>query len=415
MFLTLGLNHQTAPLALREKVAFTKERLPEALSALNSVVQKEEVALLSTCNRTEIYAKSVNLERILNWFNQYFGMHPRDLEPHLYFFSDEKAVQHLLRVACGLDSMVLGEPQILGQLKEAYQLALTRGVLGKNLTKLFQFSFRTAKKVRSQTEIGRHPVSVAYAAVKLATQIFSQVNDSKILVIGAGETIELVLKHFKNLEIDNVMVANRSLKRATELAQNFGGDTFLLPQLPEYLPKADIIISSTASDHPLIDFQMAQKAFDQGRRKPVLMVDLAVPRDIDPKVNALEDVFLYAVDDLQNIVLDNQQAREEQAKLAEEIVAQEAKAYIKWVETQALSQWVCDFRSYGHRQKDQEVTRALDRLHSGHSPEEVIEELAHRLSQKLLHRPTTWLKKPVFPHLEVMLDLCPKKGLNQKK
>ncbi len=391
----LGLNHTTAPVSVREKLAFPNERLGELLRNLVSLPGIKEAAILSTCNRTELYCHTQAPDRriLVDWLAQTQNLAADEIEPYLYLHTDKETIRHLFRVACGLDSMVLGEPQILGQMKSAYQTARQAGALDKILSRLFQHTFSAAKKVRTDTAIGSSAVSVAFAAVRLSQQIFDDLSRQTALLIGAGETIELTAQHLHQQGIGRMIVANRTFDRAHTLASQVGGYAIALRELPEHLHEADIIVSSTASQLPILGKGAIERAVRQRRHKPVFMVDLAVPRDIEPEVEQLEDVYLYTVDDLQDIVEENRQARREAALLAEEIIAMEVEHFLAWLRSQGATDTIKALRSQADSLREEALSRARRALGRGATPEEALELLAHTLTGKLLHIPSVQLKE----------------------
>ncbi len=391
----LGLNHMTAPVSVREKLAFPSERLGELLRHLVSLPGIEEAAILSTCNRTELYCHTQETDRriLIEWLAHTQKLDAGEIEPYLYLHTDKETIRHLFRVACGLDSMILGEPQILGQMKDAYQTARRAGALDKILSRLFQHTFSAAKKVRTDTAIGSSAVSVAFAAVRLSQQIFDDLTRQTALLIGAGETIELTAQHLHQQGIGRMIVANRTFDRAHMLAAQFGGYAIALRELPEHLHEADIIVSSTASQLPILGKGAIERAVRQRRHKPVFMVDLAVPRDIEPEVEQLEDVYLYTVDDLRDIVEENRQARREAALLAEEIIAMEVEHFLAWLRSQGATDTIKAMRSQAESLSEEALTRAKRALSRGATPEDALEFLAHTLTHKLLHIPSVQLKE----------------------
>ncbi|GAB6068772.1 glutamyl-tRNA reductase [Methylothermus subterraneus] len=393
--LALGLNHTTAPLAVRERLAFPAHRLGESLQDLLTLPGLREAAILSTCNRTELYCTTELPDRrvLTEWLANTHNLPADAFAACLYVHTDAALVRHLLRVACGLDSMVLGEPQILGQLKAAYRAALQAGALGKTLNRLFQHAFSVAKKVRSNTAIGASPVSVAFVAVRLAQQIFANLNQQTALLIGAGETIELTARHLHQQGLKRLIIANRTFAKAQALAWQFGGQAIALHELPEYLPEADIVVSSTASPLPILGKGAIERAIQKRRHKPIFMVDLAVPRDIEPEVDHLEDVYLYTIDDLQNIVEENRKNRQEAALKAEEIIAREVEQFFAWLRAQSASATICAVRAQGERLREEALQRARRALRKGIPPEQALELLAYTLTNKLLHLPSVQLKK----------------------
>ena len=331
----LGINHKTAPVALREKVAFTPDSLVSALASLKQIDGIEESVIVSTCNRTEVYVKGAGeAALLLDWLSAFHDVKREDIEQNSYLYQQEDAVKHVMRVASGLDSLILGEPQILGQIKQAFSDAKHSGTVGAEFERLFQHTFSVAKKVRSETEIGANAVSVAFAAVQLAKHIFSALPKRSVLLVGAGETIELVAQHLKEQGVQRLAVANRTVARAENLAANLGADVLTLSQLPEHLHDFDIVISSTASQLPLIGKGMVEKALKQRRNMPMFLVDLAVPRDIESQVNELGDAYLYTVDDLQHIVEQNLASREMAAQDAEKIIDDQASVFLSWKQAQ---------------------------------------------------------------------------------
>jgi glutamyl-tRNA reductase len=387
--LIVGVNHKTAPVAIREKVSFAPDRLPQALLSAHQVVQ--ESLILSTCNRTEIYAASNRqqpVDEVIGWLAHWHNMPAEQLRPYLYIYQQDEAVKHALRVACGLDSLVLGEPQILGQLKTALQTASDSSVTGNHLNRLMQHAFSTAKKVRTQTSIGANPISVAFAAVNLAKQIFSQLEKQTALLIGAGETIELVGKHLATNKIGKILVANRSVDKAQKLAAEYGGKGIGLPELADYLPQADIVISSTASPVPILGKGTVERALKIRKHRPMFMVDIAVPRDIEPEVAALDDVYLYTVDDLQSVIEENLQSRRVAAEQAERMVEDEVDNFMGWLRAQDHMDTIRQYRARTEALRLEVLTKAESLLHNGKSAEEVLQFLAHTLVNKLSHDAT---------------------------
>jgi glutamyl-tRNA reductase len=393
--LALGFNHVTAPIELRERVAFPTHQLPDALRALRESLRLEEVAILSTCNRTELYcwAPDTDPGAILDWVSSYHHMDRARLSQSAYLHHDQAAVRHTMRVAAGLDSMVLGEPQILGQVKDAWDIARDTGTLGPELDRLSQHTLSTAKRVRTDTDIGRHPVSVAYAAVSLAQSIFTKLGDARALLLGAGDTIELVAEHLRQAGVHRMTIANRTYARARNLAERFGAEAILLSDVSAALPQADIIIASTAADLPILGKGMVESALKARRRRPMFMVDIAVPRDIEPQVGQLDDVFLYTVDDLADIIAENRRAREHAAQDAEQIIEQGVSAYLRDVRARAASETVRAYRSLAEAQAEEELERALKRLRAGESPEAVLQRFSRSLTNKLTHLPTARLRE----------------------
>ncbi|MEQ5808292.1 glutamyl-tRNA reductase [Alteromonas sp. NFXS44] len=389
----LGINHKTAPVALREKVAFTPDSLVSALASLKQIDGIEESVIVSTCNRTEVYAKGAGeAALLLDWLSAFHDVKREDIEQNSYLYQQEDAVKHVMRVASGLDSLILGEPQILGQIKQAFSDAKHSGTVGAEFERLFQHTFSVAKKVRSETEIGANAVSVAFAAVQLAKHIFSALPKRSVLLVGAGETIELVAQHLKEQGVQRLAVANRTVARAENLAANLGADVLTLSQLPEHLHDFDIVISSTASQLPLIGKGMVEKALKQRRNMPMFLVDLAVPRDIESQVNELGDAYLYTVDDLQHIVEQNLASREMAAQDAEKIIDDQASVFLSWKQAQHSIDLVRQYRQKGIASRDELVARAMNQLSEGRNAEDVVQELAYKLTNALMHGPTRVLR-----------------------
>ncbi|MGO0306269.1 glutamyl-tRNA reductase [Endozoicomonas acroporae] len=400
-YITAGINHRTAPITLREQVAFSAEQLSDALQSARIQTGIEEIAILSTCNRTEIYcaihssgAETVRqcYDKLIDWLSGYHQTNGKLLSEHSYLFHDEQAVRHLMRVACGLDSMVLGEPQILGQLKSAYASAQEAETTGPGLNRLFQHSFTTAKQIRTETAINAQPVSVAYAATGLAKQIFSDLSENTALLIGAGETIELTARHLCQQGVANIIVANRTLERARRLTDMFGGKAVLLSDLPHILHESDIVISSTASPVPVLGKGTVEKALKQRKHNPMFMVDIAVPRDIEPEVSDLADVFLYTVDDLQDAIEDNLQQRKNAAQQAERIIEADTFEFMTRLRALDAVSLLRNYRQSTEAIRDLELEKALQWLARGVSPEEVLQQFARSLTNKLMHHPSVQLK-----------------------
>ncbi len=393
----VGINHKTAPVAVREKISFNPDRLSVALKEMLSVVQCREVAILSTCNRTELYIVQegdvkITQERLVQWLESYHNVPASIILPSLYWHQDQQAVNHMMRVACGLDSLVLGEPQILGQMKQAYSQAKAAGSMALVMDRLFQRTFGVAKQVRTETEIGASAVSVAFASVNLAKHIFASLNKTKVLLVGAGETIELVAKHLYENNVGKITVANRTIERATKMAKQIGAEVITLAQIPEHMSQADIVISSTGSTLPIIGKGMVEKALTKRRHQPIFMVDLAVPRDIEEQVGDLDDVFLYTVDDLQSIIAQNLENRRKAAVEAESIVNKQSGSFMSWLRGLNTQDTVINFRKQSLNERDQLLEKALIQLKNGKNPEAVVGELATKLTNKFMHAPTSALQ-----------------------
>ena len=388
----LGLNHQTAPLALRERVVFHVERLRDALGEIKGSLARE-AAILSTCNRTELYLDVEEPAAAAQWLARYHRLAPGELAPYLYTHPAERAVRHAFRVASGLDSMVLGEPQILGQMKEAVRTAESAGTLGAVLHKLFQRSFAVAKEVRSTTQVGATSVSMAAAAVKLAARIFPSLKDQGVLLIGAGEMIELCATHFAAQGPARLTVANRTLERAQKLAHRFNGQAIELKDLARHLHEHDIVVSCTASSLPILGKGLVERALRARRRRPMFMVDLAVPRDIEQEAGELDDVFLYTVDDLGEIVSANLDTRRAAVVQAEAIIDTQVGQFMDWMQLRDSVPLIRQLRDQAEEMRRQELDRALRALARGDDPAAVLDALSQGLTNKLLHAPTQALKK----------------------
>jgi glutamyl-tRNA reductase len=390
-----GVNHQSAPVSMRERIVFGPDELPRALSELHGCQGVEEAAILSTCNRTDLYLglQAGDDAAVRKWFKSYHGLSGKELDRHMYIHQADGAVRHVMRVASGLDSLVLGEPQILGQLKLAYGAARNSGTVGTMLGKLFQQAFFVAKRVRTDTAIGSSPVSVAFAAVALARQILGDLSRHTALLIGAGETIELAARHLSGNGLGRMVIANRTLENAHRLATEFGGYAIELSEIGTHLAEADIVIASTGSQQSILGVEDVRRAMKTRRRHPVFMVDIAVPLDIDPAVGDLEDVYLYTVDDLHEVIEENRRSREEAARQAEEIIDQHVGRFMGWLGTREVRAIIRDFRGGAENTRDQMLDQARRRLAAGQPPDEVMQYLAHTLTNKLLHAPTVQIRR----------------------
>ncbi len=394
--LAYGLNYRTAHVDLRERIAFPEERLPPALQKIVSDISGvAEAAIISTCNRTELYcAADPAAEReIQEWLSDHRPVSRNELADSSYVYWDRDAARHLMRVASGLDSQVLGEPQILGQVKSAYDVARHCGTLGPELSLLHQVSLRTAKQVRTQTELGRNPISVAYAAVSLALQIFSNLSSKNALLVGAGETINLVADHLHGQGIGNLAIANRTLANAELLAAKYDGYAMQLTDIAQALPGYDIVIASTGSTLPVIGKGAVEAAVKQRKRRPIFMVDIAVPRDIEAEVGELPDVYLYSIDDLGSIIETNMAQRREAAQHAEVFVDQGAKRYVEERRLKQDQSVLKDLRDNAQRISKEELAKAQKDLERGVPAEEVMQKLANSLTNKLMHAPTVGIRK----------------------
>ncbi len=393
--LALGLNHKTAPIDIRERITFGPDIIAGALRSLTDHPGVDEAAILSTCNRTEIYCVMTTPaeEPVRSWLGGFHGVGRDRVAPYLYTHVNNQAVRHLLQVASGLDSMVLGEPQILGQVKTAFQTACDCGTVGKLLGRLFQHSFSVAKQVRTDTAIGSSPVSVAFAAVSLARQIFSDLTAQTALLIGAGETIELAARHLRQHQLGRIIVANRTIERAHSLAEQFNGFAIGLTEIVDHLPEADIVISSTASPLPILGKGAVERALKKRKHRPIFMVDIAVPRDIEPEVGQLSDVYLYTVDDLQGVVDEGLRSRQQAAEQATEIIDVHTEEFMSWLRSLDAVGLIQDYRRRAEAARDEVLARALRQIECGKPPADVLGYLAHTLTNKLLHIPSTRLRQ----------------------
>jgi glutamyl-tRNA reductase len=407
MYLTvLGINHRTAPVEIRGQVAFTADQLGRALVELRSLSGVHEAAILSTCNRTELYCtrEGSSPDELSDWLCRFHQLDSELLQPHLYCYEEAEAVRHVLRVASGLDSMVLGEPQILGQMKASYQQAMKSGSIDTLINRLYQHTFSVAKQVRTDTAIGASPVSVAFAAVSLARQIFGDMENHCALLIGAGETIELTARHLHERGTGKLIIANRTVSRAHELAAQFDGYGIGLDEIPAHLAEADVIISSTGSPDTLLDKAMMQAALKKRKHRPVLMVDIAVPADINVDVAELDDVYLYTVDDLKQVIEEGQRSRQEAAQEAEEIIDTQVEHFMSWVRSLDAVPTLCAYRDHAEQLGRSELERARHQIENGVAPEEVMETLTRNLVRKLTHEPTINLRSAIADGDTGLLD-----------
>jgi len=417
--ITLGLNHKTAPVNIRERLAFSPESLAQAIKSLSALGNIKEAAILSTCNRTELYCTTNDdnlnqqaVEQVTEWLSQFHGLQSAEINEHLYTHRHVESIRHALQVACGLDSLVLGEPQILGQMKQAYAQANEQGTMGSLLGKLFQHAFSVAKQVRTDTAIGSSPVSVAFAAVSLSKQIFGDLDNHTALMIGAGETIELAARHLQGSNIKNMIIANRSVDKGQVLADQFGAEAIALPQIPDYLHKADIVISSTASPLPILGKGAVENALKKRKHKPVFMCDIAVPRDVEAEVNELDDVYLYTVDDLHEIIQENIESREEAAGQAREIIENQIDDFLNWERSLDSVEVIRDIRENAQSICNEILQKAQAQLAQGKSPEDALAFLARTLTNKLLHQPSTTLRQSGENSRHDLLDYARQLFLN---
>ncbi len=398
--IALGINHNTASVEVRERVAFSPNQAVEALQAGVDKLPIEEMVLLSTCNRTEIYVipkpetQFTNLvSQLLSWMADFHNLPVIELREAAYSFDADEAVKHIIQVAAGLDSMVLGEPQIFGQLKSAFSVGIEVGSVGTKLQNLFPKLFSVAKKVRSDTAIGENPVSVAYAAVNLANRIFADLATSTVMLVGAGETIELVAQHLVETGITNIVIANRTLSRAKEVGEKFSAKAILLSEIPDELCHADIVITSTGSQLPILGKGAVEQALRVRKRRPVLMIDIAVPRDIEAQVGDLRDVYLYTIDDLSDIVEANIQNRRSEISKADEIIAAGLERLIRDTRSLGAIDTVKAYRQMAESIQNEELKKAQKNISRGEDPELVLSQFARSLTNKLIHVPTAKLKQ----------------------
>ncbi len=403
--LALGINHHTAPVAIRERAAFAPEQLLEALHDVTERGVVGEATILSTCNRTEVYCgvEAADGEQVIEWLCDYRRLLTADIRPYLYNYPDQAAVKHAFRVAAGLDSMVLGEPQILGQMKEAFATAHKVGATGKILNRLFQQTFAVAKQVRTDTAIGVSPVSVASATVVLAKRIFRNLAEQTVLLIGAGDTIELCARHLRDNAIGHMIIANRTLERARLLADFFRAEAISLAEMPTRLADADIVIASTASQLPILGKGAVESALKTRKHRPMFLLDIAVPRDIEPEVGELNDVYLYTIDDLKEVVQENMQSRVAAAREAEKIIDTRVVDFMQWVRTLDAVPTIRALRDSAHAIRDAELRQAQRRLARGEDPTKVMEQLARALMNKFTHTPTHALKRADHDGNEALL------------
>jgi glutamyl-tRNA reductase len=384
---TLGLNHTTAPLAVRERVVFPPDALTDALRDLTGARRVKEAAILSTCNRTEVYFHGGDPEGVTRWLEGAQNLTRDALKPYTYTLPRERSVAHAFRVASGLDSMVLGEPQILGQMKQAVRCAESAGSLGLVLNRLFQRTFAVAKDVRTQTDIGSASISMAAAAVKLAERIFPSIAEQQLLLIGAGEMIELAATHFAAKNPKSITVSNRTMERGEKLADRFAAEAITLNELPDRLHHFDIVVTCTASTLPIIGKGMLERVIKQRKHRPVFIVDLAVPRDVEVEASDLSDVFLYSVDDLSEIVKDNLQIRREAVLQAERMIAEQTEHFLRWLEGRNVVPTITALANHHDALRRAELERVKRMLAAGTAPEQALEALARGLTNKFLHAP----------------------------
>jgi len=393
--LATGISHHTATLETREKIAIARTDYATHVKELYEMDGVEEVVVVSTCNRTEIYSigPKQSREQVRQWLQAKGGLSDAEMDAHCYVREREQAVRHLFRVAGGLESLVLGESQIVGQLKESWQMAHAAGGVGKVLDRLFQHAFATGKRIRSKTGIGEHPVSVAYTTVMLAKQIFGDLTSKTVILVGAGEMVELCGRYLNDKGVSNLIIANRSMDRAAELAEQFGAHAVSLADLPGVLHKADILISSTASQEPVIHRGAVKSALKQRRNQPMFLVDIAVPRDIHPDVGKLGNVYLYTIDDLQQVVDTNLSKRNEAAEAATGDVTESVEEFMRWLNSARATVYLQNLHKHARMNSEELVAKALRKIKAGQDPEQVITQLANTLAKRILHLPSTRLRQ----------------------
>jgi glutamyl-tRNA reductase len=397
MLVACGLNHNTAPLSIREKLSIDHEQLPASLSQLIKVPGVSEAVILSTCNRTEIYCEArCNAEILVEWLKSHYIIPAANLNDYFYYHLQEKTIRHAIRVASGLDSMVLGEPQIFGQMKAAVTIADTAGVLGKQLRKLFQHVFTVAKKIRSTTDIGVNPVSLGYVVVHLAKRIFSDLSQCRVLLVGAGQIIQLITQHLYGNNVRHICIANRTFANAHRVAETVDAEIIRLDEIADYLPKADIVITATNTSFSVIGKGLVERSLKLRKHRPILMIDLAVPRNIEPEVQQLEDVYLYCIDSLQALLEENRNKRVDAIHIAEAIIESQTSHFIAEIRASQANHTI---KVYRHKVKQlchHALTKAYQDLALGDEPREVLEKFADRLANKIMHDPCVNLRTAVY-------------------
>ena len=394
MLFACGINHRTAPLSLREQFVFTHNDLTDALGHLLHHAMVNEAAILSTCNRTEIYCHAPQPDRIMQWLSSAKALPYQQLEKHLYCHQHNHAVEHVMRVASGLDSMVLGESQILAQMKQSLCIAKKVGALGNRLQRLFQYSFSASKHIRTHTAIGTYSVSVPAIAVTLAKRIFSNLHERQALLIGAGDMIEQAAHHLSEQGVKRFIIANRTFTKATLLSHRYPNAIPLeLRNLPDVLPQADMIVSATSSPLPILGKGAIESALKKRKYRPMLLLDLAVPRDIESETAQLNNVYLYTIDDLQTISDNHLKKRQHAAQQATSIIEKETAHFMEWYRTLPTTPIVCAYRETAHEIRDRELNKQLKALELGNDPKTVLQQLAYQLTNKLVHAPTIHIKE----------------------
>ena len=413
--IALGINHKTAELALRERLIFAPEQMVDALHQLCDQLSLPGAVILSTCNRTEVFVCSEGgdaaerEQHLLSWLADYHHMALDNLQRFYYCHHQQQALRHMVNVASGLDSMVLGEPQIFGQIKSAFAVAQEAGSVDAELARVFSWVFATAKKIRTDTAIGENPVSVAFAAVNLSKHIFADLGAVNALLVGAGETIELVARHLQESGVQNIVVANRTQNRAAELASRFKAEAVLLSAIPDQLAEADIVISSTGSQLPILGKGAVESALKLRKHRPILMVDIAVPRDIESEVGELNDVYLYTIDDLTEIVDENRRSRENEARKADKLIDESLAGFERYLRSLEGVDLLKNYRNQTEQARDIELEKALKQLAKGEQPEQVVAQLARNLTNKLMHQPSMGIRKASaegkLQHIEMVQQL----------
>lgn len=406
MFVACGLNHKTAPINVREKVALPPAMQDSLLNSLLDLPEINEAAILSTCNRTEIYCDTEEPKAVTDWLAQKHQLSQEALSPFMYVHKGHQGIKHTLRVASGLDSMMIGEPQILGQMKQAYQQACRLGTIKSQLRPVFEYIFSASKRIRTRSGIGTNPVSIAYAAVQLIGQLFSNYSSLSVFLIGSGETASLVAKYLHQQGTHRFMVASRTLENAQKLADTFGGQTLSIGDIPQYLPHADVVISATACPLPFINKSLVEHALKQRNNAPMFFLDLAVPRDIENNVSELDHVHLYNVDDLHIMIEKGMDERRNAALQAEQLIESELNNYIRWHRSLRAKDVICDYRSQMQTLAQHELQRALKKLSTGQNQQSVLNEFSERLVNKLIHTPTTGLRQIAWDGREDLLSLA---------
>lgn len=406
MFFACGLNHKTAPLALREQIAMPIGSQCKPLTNLLKLPSINEAVILSTCNRTEIYCEAKHIDMIMPWIAEEHGLALESIRPYFYSYQDDLAIRHALRVCSGLDSMMLGEPQILGQMKQAYQEAHQYGAVKDTLRQLFQYLFNASKRVRHLSGVGNNPVSIAFAAVQLISRYFKAYEPLTVMLIGSGETSSLVAKYLQQQGVNQFIIASRTADNAQNLAKTIHGQIISITDIPQHLPKADVVISATTCPLPFINKAMVQQALQQSPKSAVLFLDLSVPRDVEANVTELEGVYLHNIDELHQVIDHGMNERKAAAIHAEELIDDALKHYVRWHRSLKANEMICDYRNQMQSLAKQELRRAMQKLSAGHCQFDVLNEFSERLVNKLTHSPTVGLKQAASDNRDELLDLA---------